>query len=62
MIAEPIIPPAIAQAKGLKNILVKSSGRNPPIVVAEVGDEGLVALASNVPTKVRVKVVGYIRR
>ena len=33
MIAEPIIPPAIAQAKGLKNILVKSSGRNPPIVV-----------------------------
>jgi hypothetical protein len=36
MMAEPIIPPAIAHAKGLKNILVKSNGRNPPIVVADV--------------------------
>ena len=36
MIAEPIIPPAIAHAKGLKKTLVKSNGKNPPIVVAEV--------------------------
>ena len=32
MIADPITPPAIAQAKGLKKMLVISNGKNPPIV------------------------------
>jgi hypothetical protein len=36
MIADPITPPAIAQAKGLKKMLVISNGKNPPIVVADV--------------------------
>jgi hypothetical protein len=29
-------PPAIAQAKGLKKMLVINNGKNPPIVVADV--------------------------
>ncbi len=36
MIADPITPPAIAQANGPKKILVTNKGINPPIVVAEV--------------------------
>ena len=48
--------------RGSRSATVTAKGKTTSIVVAEVGDEGLVALASNVPTKVRVKVVGYIRR
>ena len=36
MTADPITPPAIAQANGPKKILVTNRGINPPIVVAEV--------------------------
>ena len=36
MTADPITPPAIAQANGPKKILVTNKGINPPIVVAEV--------------------------
>jgi len=48
--------------RGSRSATVTAKGKTSSIIVAEVGDEGLVALASNVPTKVRVKVVGYVRR
>jgi len=47
---------------GSRSATVTSKGKTTSIVVAEVGDKGLVALASNVPTKARVSVIGYIKR
>ena len=48
--------------RGSRSATVTAKGKTTSIVVAEVGDKGLVALAANVRTKVRVTVVGYIRR
>ena len=47
---------------GSRSATVTSQGKTTSIVVAEVGDKGLVALASNVPTKAWVSVIGYIKR
>jgi len=48
--------------RGSRSATVTAKGKTTSIIVAEVGDKGLVALAANVRTKVRVTVVGYIRR
>ncbi len=48
--------------RGSRSAAVTAAGKTTSIVVAEVGDKGLVALASSVPTKSWVKVIGYIRR
>ena len=48
--------------RGSRSATVTAKGKTTSIVVAEVGDKGLVALAANVRTTVRVTVVGYIRR
>lgn len=47
---------------GSRSATVTTKGKTTSIVVAEVGDKGLVALASNAPTKAWVSVIGYIRR
>ena len=48
--------------RGTRSAPVAESGKTVSIVVAEVGDKGMIALASSVPTKARVDVIGYIRR
>lgn len=48
--------------RGTRSAVVPASGKDVSIVVAEVGDKGLIALASSVPTRARVQVIGYIRR
>ena len=48
--------------RGSRSATVTAKGKRTSIVVADVGDKGLIALASNVRTKVWIKVVGYIRR
>ncbi|MCF8531089.1 MAG: hypothetical protein K9G69_07365 [Candidatus Nanopelagicales bacterium] len=48
--------------RGTRSAYVGADGKNVSIVVAEVGDKGLIALASSVPTKATVQVIGYIRR
>lgn len=48
--------------RGTRSAYVAASGSTASIVVAEVGDNGQIALASNVPTKAIVHVIGYIRR
>ena len=48
--------------RGSRSATVSAVVKTTSIVVAEVGDKGLVALASNVPTKTWVRVIGYIKR
>jgi len=48
--------------RGSRSVTIPAKGKATSIVVAEVGDEGLVALGSNVPTKAIIQVIGYIRR
>ncbi len=48
--------------RGSRSATVTAAGKTTSIVVAEVGDNGLVALTSSVPTKAWVKVIGFIRR
>ncbi len=48
--------------RGSRSATVTAAGKTTSIVVAEVGDKGLVALTSSVPTKAWVKVIGFIRR
>ncbi len=48
--------------RGTRSASVAASGSTASIVVAEVGDKGQIALASSVPTKAIVHVIGYIRR
>ncbi len=48
--------------RGTRSAYVGAEGKNVSIVVAEVGDKGLVALASNVPTRATIQVIGFIRR
>jgi len=48
--------------RGSRSATVAASGKTTSIVVAEVGDKGLIALVSNVPTKAKVRVIGFIRR
>ncbi len=48
--------------RGSRSATVTAAGKTTSIVVAEVGDKGLVALTSSVPTKVWVKVIGFVRR
>jgi len=47
---------------GSRSATVTAAGKTTSIVVAEVGDKGLLALASNVPIKAWIKVIGYIKR
>jgi hypothetical protein len=48
--------------RGTRSAYVAAEGATVSIVVAEVGDEGQIALASSVPTKAIVQVIGYIQR
>ena len=47
---------------GSRSATVAAVGKTTSIVVAEVGEKGLLALASSVPMKAWVKVIGYIKR
>lgn len=48
--------------RGTRSAVVAAKGSTASIVVAEVGDGGQVVLASNVPTRAIVQVIGFIRR
>lgn len=48
--------------RGTRSAPVAEAGKSVSIVVAEVGDKGMIALASSVATKAKVDVIGYIRR
>ena len=48
--------------RGTRSAYIAADGATVSIVVAEVGDEGQIALASSAPTKAIVQVIGYIRR
>jgi hypothetical protein len=47
---------------GTRSAPIPSAGRDTSVVIADIGREGLVALASSVPGKVIVEVVGYVKR
>jgi hypothetical protein len=47
---------------GSRSATVTAKGKTTSIVVAEVGEKGLVALASNVPARAWVSVIGFIER
>lgn len=46
---------------GTRSGVVPKKGTRSTIIVADIGDEGLIALASDVRTKATVDIVGYIR-
>ena len=48
--------------RGTRSAPVAAKGPTVSIVVAEVGDDGQIALASSVPTRAIVQVIGYISR
>ena len=48
--------------RGSRSVTIPAKGKATSIVVAEVGDKGLVALGSNVKTRAIIQVIGYIRR
>lgn len=47
--------------RGTTSAAVPVDGKNSTLLVAEIGDEGLIALASSAKTKANVKIVGYVR-
>ncbi len=47
--------------RGATSAAVPVDGKNSTLLVAEVGDKGLIALASSAKTKANVKIVGYVR-
>lgn len=47
--------------RGTTSAVVPVEGRNSTLLVAEIGDEGLIAVTSSVKTKANVTIVGYVR-
>lgn len=47
--------------RGTTSAVIPMDGRNSTLLVAEIGDDGLIALASSVKTRANVKIVGYVR-
>ena len=48
--------------RGTTSALIPAEGRHTSLLVADIGDKGLIALAASAKTKATVKIVGYIRR
>lgn len=46
---------------GTTSAVIAPKGRTTSIVAADIGDDGLIALAASVPTKATVEVIGYVR-
>ncbi len=46
---------------GTRSGVIPKKGQRSTIIVADIGDEGLIALASDVKTKATVEIVGYVR-
>jgi hypothetical protein len=47
---------------GTTSAAIPATGRKTSVVVADIGDQGQIALASSVKAKVKVEVVGYVER
>jgi hypothetical protein len=47
---------------GTTSAAIPATGRKTSVVVADIGDQGQIALASSVKAKVKVEVVGYVKR
>lgn len=47
---------------GTTSAVIPASGSRTSVVVADIGSEGRIALASSVKAKVKVEVVGYVKR
>jgi hypothetical protein len=47
---------------GTRSAVIPAVGRKISVVIADIGKEGQIALAASVPGKVRIEVVGYIKR
>jgi len=48
--------------RGTTSAPIPAEGKHSSLLVADIGDKGLVALASSAKTKANVKIVGYVRR
>lgn len=48
--------------RGTASAPVPVDGKHTSLLVADIGDKGLIALASSAKTKANVKIVGYVRR
>lgn len=48
--------------RGTRSAPVPVEGKHSTLLVADIGDKGLIALASSAKTKANVTIVGYIRR
>ncbi len=46
---------------GTRSGIIPKKGKRSTIIVADIGDEGLIALASDAATKATVEIVGYVR-
>jgi hypothetical protein len=47
--------------RGATSAAVPVDGKTSTLLVAEIGDKGLIALASSAKTRANVKIVGYVR-
>lgn len=48
--------------RGTTSAVVPAEGETSSVIVAEIGDDGLIALASSAKAKVRVQIIGYVGR
>ena len=48
--------------RGTASAPIASKGKQTSLVVADVGDKGLIALAASSRTKVKVQIVGYVTK
>jgi len=48
--------------RGTTSALIPAEGKHSSLLVADIGDKGLIALAASAKTKANIKIVGYIRR
>ena len=46
---------------GSTSAAIANQGKSSTLLVAEIGDDGLIALASSVPSRANVKIVGFVR-
>lgn len=47
---------------GTTSAIIPATGKHTSVVVADIGTEGQIAMASSVPARVKVEVVGYVKR
>ena len=48
--------------RGATSAVVPVEGKTSSVIVAEIGDDGLIALASSAKARIRVQIVGYVAR